>query len=165
MICMNIAEVDLAYIAGFLDGEGCIGYYDASQTSHNRPSYFHAAVNVCNTDPKVIFWLREVTGMGRSHIIRFKDGKRRTAYQWQIGRKQDVIDFLSAIRPYLRVKGEQVDVLLAHLALEADYVKKHGSVTPEIVKSRQAISDMLKKMKRVAISESVETRQVGSPIH
>lgn len=103
--------------------------------------------------------------MGNSCIIKFKDGKRRIAYQWQIGNKLDVIEFLSTIRPYLKVKGEQVDVLLTHLAIEADYVKKHGSVTPEIVKFRQSVSDKLKSMKREVVLESVETRQVESSIH
>jgi hypothetical protein len=162
---MILTEIDKAYIAGFFDGEGCVGYYNASQTSSRRPSYFHASVNICNTDPRVIMWIQEVTGIGVSRITKFKDGKRRWAYQWQIGKKADVIDFLSTIRPYLRVKGEQVDVLLIHLALEAGYVKKHGSVTPEIVKSRQEISDKLKTMKRMVDPESVETRQAGSSIH
>lgn len=162
---MVLTDIDKAYIAGFLDGEGCVGYYNASKTYSHRPSYFHASVSVCNTDPRVIFWFQKVTGMGRSWIIRFKDEKRREAYQWQIGKKSDVIEFLSTVRPYLKVKGEQVDVLLAHLAIEAEYVKKHGSVTPEIVKSRQEISDKLKNMKREVVSESVETRQVESSIH
>ena len=161
----RITEIDKAYIAGFVDGEGSVGYYNAARTYKHRPGYFHASINVCNTDPRVIFWLQEVTGIGSSRVTRFKDGNRRTAYQWQLANKQDVVDFLSTIRPYLRVKGEQVDVLLVHLALEAEYVKKHGSVTPEIVKSRQVISDKLKIMKRAVISEGVETRQVESSIH
>jgi uncharacterized protein YeeX (DUF496 family) len=110
-------------------------------------------------------WLREITGMGQSRVTKFKDGKRRWAYQWQIGKKSEVVEFLSTIRPYLRVKGEQTDVLLIHIAMEATYIKKHGSVTPEIVKSRQEISDTLKSMKRYGVPESVETRQAGSSIH
>lgn len=160
-----LETIDKAYIAGFFDGEGSIGYYNAAKSHKNRLGYFHAAVNISNTDPRVIFWIKEVTGIGRSQIIHFKDGKRRIAYQWQIGKKLDVIEFLSAIRSYLKVKGDQVDILLAHLTQESDYVQKQGSVTPEIVKSRQALSDRLKDMKRMDFSGSVETRQAESSIH
>ena len=162
---MNLTDIDKAYIAGFFDGEGCVGYYNASKINSSRPGYFHVSVSVSNTDPRVIFWIQQVTGLGKSKIIHFRDGKRRIAYQWQIGKKEDVVLFLSTIRSYLRVKGDQVDVVLAHLTMEADYVKKHGSVTPEVVKSRQDVSDILKEMKRAVFLESVETRQVGPSIH
>ena len=162
---VNLTEVDKAYIAGFFDGEGCLGYYNATLINGKRPAYFHASVSICNTDPRVIHWLSEVTGMGRSNITRFADKKRRVAYQWQIGRKADVVQFLTAIRVYLKVKGDQVDVLLAHLEAETMYVKKHGSVTPTIVESRQQIADKLKIMKRMSIPEGVETRHVESFIH
>jgi hypothetical protein len=162
---MNVTEVDKAYLAGFFDGEGCVGYYDAAKSYSHRPAYFHASVSVCNTDPRAILWIKKITGMGKSKIIRFTDGKRRVAYQWQIGKKADILLFLHTIRPYLRVKDTQVDVLLAHLATEDAYTKKHGSVTPEIVESRQHVADQLKKMKRMVFSEGVETRHVESAIH
>jgi len=92
-------------------------------------------------------------------------GKRRTAYQWQISKRSDVIAFLSTIFPYLKVKREQVEILLTHLKLEASYVKKHGSVTPEVVESRQQVVDKLKALKWMDSVESVETRRTEAIIH
>ena len=158
-----LTERDTAYIAGFFDGEGCLGYYDATKTN-NKTAAFHASVSVSNTDPRVIRWMGEVTGIGKAKITVFADKKRRPAYQWQIGRKADVIAFLTTVRPYLKVKRDQTDVLLAHLDAESTYVKRHGSVTPEIVESRQHVADRLKVMKRMTIPEGVETRHVGSSI-
>ena len=163
---MNLlTEMDKAYIAGFFDGEGCVGYYNASQTAKHRPSYFHTSVHVCNIDPCVIKWIADVTGIGRVNILRSRDKTRRTAYQWQIGKKADVLDFLNAIRPYIKVKSAQVETILTHLALEASYIKRHGSVTPEIVVARQHVSDEMKRMKWSTFSESVETRQAEPPVH
>lgn len=161
----DLSEVDTAYIAGFFDGEGCVGYYNASQTQSRRPAYFHISVNICNIDPCVIKWIATVTGIGKAKITRFKDKKRRTAYQWQIGKKADVIIFLNVIRPYLKVKANQVDVVLAHLTLEATYIQRHGSVTPEIVKARQVIADKLKALKWQTFVEDVETGQAESQVH
>lgn len=161
----TLTELDKAYIAGFFDGEGCVGYYNASKTMKNRPSYFHTSVQVCNIDPCVIKWVAETTGVGRCQITRFKDKKRRTAYQWQIGKKADVIVFLNAIRPYLKVKAAQVDMILGHLALESSYVKKHGSVIPERVLARQRVADAMKHLKWSAFSEGVETGQAEPQVH
>ena len=159
-----MTELDKAYLAGIFDGEGCVGYYNATPTSSKRPAYHHAAVIITMTDPRIIQWVKEITGLGKvSSSIKTKP--RRTAYSWCIGKKTDVIAFLSIIRPYLKLKGDQVDVLLAHFALEADYVQRHGSVTPEIVESRQQITDTLKRMKRDIVVEGVETRRAGSSIH
>ena len=146
----SLSEVDKAYIAGLLDGEGCIGYYNASNKSPNRPPYYHASVNICNTDPRPILWLQEVTGIGRSAITTFKDGKRRPAYQWQIGRKKQVQQFLEVVRPYLRIKDKQADVLVTALILESSYTKRHGSVTPEVVAVRRETELALKVLKRAA---------------
>lgn len=161
----NLTEADKGYIAGFLDGEGCVGYYNASKSQKNRPGYFHTSVNICNTDPRVIRWLFDVTGIGKVGRLKTNQTRRRPAYQWQLGRKQDVIEFLTMIHPYLKIKAEQVSVILAHLTLECDYVKKHGSVTPEIVEARQVVSDTLKQLKRMDFPEGVETKQVGPSIN
>lgn len=152
-------------MAGFFDGEGCVGYYDASKTTQNRPSYFHTSVSVSNIDPCVIKWMADATGIGRCSVTRCKDKKRRTAYQWQIGKKADVIVFLNAIRPYLKVKAAQVDIILGHLALESSYEQKHGSVTLEVVAARQIVSDKLKELKWSAFSEGVETGQAEPSVH
>lgn len=161
----TLSELDKAYIAGFFDGEGCVGYYNASKTMKHRPAYFHASVSVSNVDPRVIKWIADTTGVGKCRIMRFKDNKRRTAYQWEIGKKADVIVFLSAIKPYLKVKDAQVNVILCHLALESAYIQKHGSVTPEIVATRQRVADEMKQMKWSVLSEGVETGQAEPQVH
>lgn len=160
----TLSETDKAYLAGLFDGEGCVGYYNASRTSILRPGYFHTSVHICNTYPQVIEWVAAVTGIGRVQST-FRNEKHRTAYQWQLGKKADVIVFLTAIRPYLIVKAAQVDVILSHHQLESSYVQRHGSVTPEIVKSRQITSDMMKLLKRIPFVEGVETGQAGSQVH
>jgi hypothetical protein len=161
----NLTETDKAYIAGIFDGEGCIGYYNAALTYNHRPGYFHASINVCNTDPRVISWLKEVTGIGKVGLLKMNTTRRRQAYQWQLGKRAEIVEFLQTIRPYLKIKSEQVDVLLAHIDMETGYVKHHGSVTTEIVKARQDVSDKLKILKRAVFVEGVETKQAGSLIH
>ncbi len=158
---INLTIADAAYIAGLFDGEGTVGYYNASQSSKNRPGYFHASINITNTDPRPLVWIAEVTGIGKVSLLKMSDasGRRRPAYQWQVGKRHEVIAFLVAVRPYLKIKHDQVDILLTHFELEATYTKKHGSVTSEVVASRQKVADALKVLKRRAFLEGVETVQ------
>lgn len=145
----RLTETDKAYIAGIFDGEGCIGYYNANPNKEGTP-YCHPSVNVTNTDKEVIMWLQEIIGVGRSAVIKFKDGKRRTAYQWQLAKKQQVQEFLEVIRPYLKVKAAQVDVLLDLFTQEIGYVQRHGSVSPEVATLRLKTVEKLKLLKRAA---------------
>lgn len=160
----NTTEADKIYIAGFFDGEGCVGYYNAAKSNPRRPGYFCCHVHVCNIDPRVIRWIHQITCMGRVNVMK-GSGKRRTAYQWQVSKRSNVIAFLSAIIPYLKVKREQAEILLTHLMLESSYVKSHGSVTSEIVESRQQIVDKLKELKWMDSVEGVETRRTETVIH
>jgi len=145
----KISEVDKAYIAGIVDGEGCIGYYNANPDKEGTP-YCHPSINVTNTNKEVIEWLHKITGIGRASEIRFNDGKRRTAYQWQLAKKQQVRQFLEVIRPYLRIKAAQADVLLSLFNQEAGYTKKHGSVSTAVAELRLKTVADLKALKRTA---------------
>jgi len=144
---MNISETDKSYIAGLFDGEGCIGYYNANPNPQGTP-YCHSSVHISNTNQNVIIWVGKITGIGRSSTQKFKDGKRRTAYQWQLSKKAQVREFLEAIRPYLHVKAEQVDTLLELFKKEVGYIKKHGSVSSEVAALRVETVAKLKALKR-----------------
>ena len=158
-----MTERDAAYLAGFFDGEGCIGYYNANPDPEGTP-YYHVSVNIVNTDPRPINWIRELLGFGRAKAVNFADNKRRTAYQWQISKRSEVKTFLDIVRSHLIVKAEQADILLALFELEKGYIKKPGSVSAEVLKHRQEAAVRIKALKRESM-EGVETRRAESLIH
>lgn len=153
---MTLTETDKAYLAGLFDGEGCVGYYNSNPDREGTP-YCCAQLIITMTDESVVRWVQRTLGCGHVSIAVKNDQVRRTAYQWQVSKKAQVRQVLSVIRPYLKVKAAQVDVLLALFNEEASYVMRHGSVSPEIAARRLETVQQLKALKRTTRVEGVET--------
>ena len=98
----NITE--LAYFAGFFDGEGCVAIY--------KKKY---VVSLTNTDVRP---LKKVQEMWGGFINVQKKENRRFAIQdifrWQVY-GHNARPFLEAIRPFVLVKREQIDIYLSVL--------------------------------------------------
>lgn len=160
---MILTETDKAYIAGIIDGEGCIGYYNRG--SHKGVPYHSASVHISMTDPRPIKWLKDKVGYGTVSFVT-KSGNRRNVYSWQLSNQSELKEFLKTIRPFLLLKGDQVDLLFDLWNVEDTLPKGHGSVTPEVVQYRTDIAAKIKTLKTVShIVEGVETRRAESSIH
>lgn len=86
-----------AWIAGFLDGEGCL---DITKKGQCR-------VRATQKHLLPLSRLQEVTGMGSIY-------KDRDAHVWCVSRKKEVFHLLCHVAPYLRTnKGAQAEVILA----------------------------------------------------
>ena len=100
----SITVAELAYFAGFFDGEGCVAAYKRKYV-----------VSLTNCDVRPLARARELWGgyisrqsaTSRPHAI-------RDLWRWQIyGQKSRA--FLEAIRPYTILKREQIDTYLGVL--------------------------------------------------
>lgn len=96
-------ELELAYFAGFFDGEGMMGIYEKSSTY------------VCvfaNTDIRPLSRAHELWGGSLSCQIRAGTrGAIQDMWRLQIN-GHEAAAFLIDVRPYLRLKSEQADVFL-----------------------------------------------------
>lgn len=155
---MKLTDTDKAYFAGLLDGEGCVGYY--ARTSKNV-MYHSASLHICMTDPRPAQWIMGTLRCGRVSFS-LKPGNRKPVYSWQLCNQPEIRQLLMIIRPFLLVKGEQVDVILHLWELEDSDPKR--KLTPAIIKRRQYVADEVKRLKMVG-GEGVETRREGSAIH
>lgn len=99
-------DTDLAYLAGIIDGEGSI----FRRVPLPRRKW---GVEVANTDVGLIEWL---AGLGGRVRVEHRIGGR-TVYHWQVYARRDMVELLTAVRPYMRIKaaraGEALGELLA----------------------------------------------------
>lgn len=108
-------NTDHAWQAGIVDGEGCITI--SRQIRKGRPSpAFRATINVSNTDRRIVDPFRAAWG---GEIYQRKD--QRVHKRWQDSftwhcPDAAVVAFLAAIKPFLRGKGEQADLVLEFIA-------------------------------------------------
>ena len=123
-------SVELAYAAGFFDGEGNISIQRLkSRRRGGRDSYKVVAITM-NTNRRVLEGLKTEFG-GRVYEWRVK-GKPtywQPTFQWHLW-GQDFEAFVTAVRPYLRIKAEVADNALAFVALKRAARAAHHRATP-----------------------------------
>ncbi len=103
------SKLDIAYLAGLFDGEGCI-FISINQEPKYKHSYYSLMVHLSNTDPYLINWIGDTFG-GR--IARSKPGtggKRKVWIWWT--RSQKAGRILKLITPYLKCKKAQAEIAL-----------------------------------------------------
>jgi hypothetical protein len=101
--CSSISDVDAAWAAGFIDGEGYLGTVRAS--GHIQP---RIVAGQCTLEP--LEKLRDVFGgCVYAHKKQRVEWRRFWAWQMQGG---SCLRVALAIRPFLVVKAEQADILI-----------------------------------------------------
>jgi hypothetical protein len=104
-----LSEAQRAYIAGIFDGEGSIATYGKCQ------NHYYFEVIVTNTDIKLINWLKETTGLGSVSKDKPSKLSKKPCYRWSVRRKEEVLQLLKQIAPYLICKKEKAEKVLAYL--------------------------------------------------
>lgn len=104
---VGLSVADLAWAAGFFDGEGCIV---GSRGRTGGAYYFTLMVSVGQVDPRPLEHLRGLFG-GTVQPHRVKTAKVQASSVWTVTGGY-ARNFLNAVEPYLRVKGERARLAL-----------------------------------------------------
>lgn len=133
---VQVGLPDIAYAAGFIDGDGCI------RLKMKPCGTYDVRVQVTSTDWPIIVWLQLRWGGGQYRKVgscRSDNPRWKPMHAWHIV-GQPAVDFLVAILPYLILKKPQ-----ATLAIEAWEQRKptprslrHLGVPLEIRTQREA---------------------------
>lgn len=102
-------KVAWAYLAGIIDGEGCICC--SKRKPANTAVQYCLIVTIVNTDFRLMEWLRENFGGSISKVeckAPYKD-----KYRWY-ARSEDVTSLLTATMPYLVLKREQARLAISY---------------------------------------------------
>ena len=112
----NLNDLEIAYIAGLFDGEGCITIHKGSRIYPNQFGYgknvrYTLNCIISNTDKTVLEKFKEKTGLGIVYTRKDTAKGRRQSYQWILASNQ-AEQFLIALLPYLQIKKAQAIVAL-----------------------------------------------------
>ena len=116
LIVNSLSDVDAAYIAGLLDGEGNISLLRNHSKNPNRknrtPSYV-LRLSINNTFPGIVEWVQMKVGHGRVYLENRSASSRKQSYRWSItGRR--CLGFLREVYPYLKIKKLQAEVAFTY---------------------------------------------------
>ena len=109
-------EIDKAYIAGFVDGDGCITITQRKWKTNNRIGLSYIpVVEISNCDVRVLDWIISKTEGIKIYKSKYVDNRSptfRPQYRLFVGRMLNIEKFLILILPYLKLKKEQAEIVL-----------------------------------------------------
>ena len=111
-------ETDLAWAAGIIDGEGCIGLH---LVTTNTGKCYVLRITVVNTDIRMLEELKRIFGIGS--IAARGRGKPHWKDQWYwLVCSKKAEEVLREVEPYLVSKRDQAEIAL----LSRRYMGRHG---------------------------------------
>jgi hypothetical protein len=111
-IITNQTEVEKAYLAGIIDGEGCIYIGNFSANKKTNQCYFHTLITVTSTDESLITWLKEKFGGFIRQYTKNQMAKncKKIPYTWNLTGK--AIDHVcDSVFDYIVIKKEQIKIM------------------------------------------------------
>lgn len=116
---MNLTDIQKGYIAGLIDGEGCIGLYK----SHNKIS---PRLSIGMTDYNVLKWIQSLLG---GNIIKHHRQYKTDSDCWNYVMPISVMrKLLPVIESYMKVKQVNAQLMITYLSYfkEADRLSCMG---------------------------------------
>src|SRR3990167_9987731 len=95
----NTITTEIAYIAGFFDGEGCILIKHANQGGNS----YYVIAHITNTNELILGMVKNLFG---GNIRVQEKGRNKKVFSWSIS-TSEAVDFLKTIEPFLNEKQEQ----------------------------------------------------------
>lgn len=140
-------ELSLQYMAGFVDGEGCVCIHEnraySARTSCRAPRVV-LQLNVANCHLRVLQQMQKQFGGNiRTHLDKYNPNAR-TSYRWCLS-EQAAAGLLEQLLPYLVVKRE-----VAELAIRLGHLKAANSSRRGVKRHRLTLEEA---EERIAIAK------------
>ena len=157
------SEIDWARLAAFIDGEGCIGirkrtWQKPDRVGKSSPAYVVTVV-ICNTDPRLITWLKDTFQIGTVFCRDFKNpgesskyNHPRPCYVWESQARAGQW-LLEGCLPFFVMKKDQAQICLEMRATYSDHrggSKHHLSLA--VLSSREELKQKLHNEKQRTIT-------------
>ena len=121
MVNNNIPMIDLAYIAGFIDGEGCLHIYKLKIGGNRKTISYGTKIVISNTKLPILEWIQSLFGGFIQKVLRSNENEKwADSYLLHIQTK-DSYKLLSLVYPYLKLKKSQADIFFKFLKLRESF--------------------------------------------
>lgn len=89
----NPTTIDMAWLAGLYEGEGCVVWKTTKRNS--------SAISLSMTDEDIVRRIHDLTGIGTVVILKPRKDHHKAAWRWSVNKQEDVHIFLNAVLPFL----------------------------------------------------------------
>ena len=111
---MSISETDIAYICGWLDGEGCFSIYKQKRKGMMAGFDYTPSMSFSNTDKKVVLWVMGKLNIAETKSKPYKDrnmASGKTLWSVKITKYSELIRILPLLTKLITKKVE-AEILL-----------------------------------------------------
>jgi len=124
----------MAWVAGVVDGEGCLDYTCAARTVRLRVKMTHLTT---------IKKLKQVTGVG--NVRTYQTGNDRRVWEWCVVGREELQRLLCALLPYSVTKLREIEAVLAFFVTSP----LHPGVpySPRELRARDRLYKRLRRLK------------------
>lgn len=123
----EISTEDLAYVAGIIDGEGCIALWKNRETRYRKAISVTPGIGLGMTDSLIIDFIYANFGGCISHSQ--PKGNRKLVTQYSINSRKELKKLLTSILPYLRLKKQQAKLVLEFIEIREKKRKNNHTFT------------------------------------
>lgn len=146
-----IDEIDIAYCAGIVDGEGSIVIGKGKQRVGNGYAY-EVLVSVHMMDAYVPKFLAECFGGKTKETSVSHDNRKGDAAYYYHANGSRARVFLTMILPFLKIKSKQAEIAL-YLQNKLSSNPNGKRVTPKMAHERESLRLMIQDLKRTPVNE------------
>ena len=109
----NLSKEDASYIAGLIDGEGCLSLLSQEYGSHEGMS-ITPSIQVAMASEKTIDYLVKKTGLDKKSERFHEKENLKNQWVYRLHSRKDVLSLLTQISPYLIEKKDQADKIIEY---------------------------------------------------
>lgn len=143
----TLRETEWAYLAGLIDGEGCLFISKQQFKQCVYPSY-RAHLIVGMTNKSVIDYIHSLVDAGNVYFTKSKSEKYMHKYRWEVTANVDISKILNNILPFLIVKKAEAETMLDFVSSDFTFKKGPGRSRPiSIVKAQDGFYRRLMDLK------------------
>ncbi len=105
----EISELDIAYMAGIVDGDGCI-------CQRKTGSYGYYSLTINNTSKPLMDWIEDKFGAGGvNKERRTRPANHKRVYTYLVAAQKELFEMIKRFEPYLIVKKDKARECLEFL--------------------------------------------------
>jgi hypothetical protein len=145
---ISLTPIQLAWLAGITDGEGCIHIHKtkANPKKGEITTKYCLRLRIAMTSRETIKHIQTIVGFGNFYTRKPQKKTYRTQYAWEASSLQ-ASAFLMMILPYMVTKKEEAQLGIEYMEIPRVFCMKQG-ISPKILQKRQRIYYALKEQKR-----------------
>ncbi len=157
--------LDLAYIAGLMDGEGsyCILKSETEETlrqTHRKSPVHYCVIRIGMVQREPMEFIYKTFGFGyvRDEGVRKDRPTYQAMYRWTIHKKEHVLDVCESLLPYSKVKKAQIENMIEFLkGWKIPFNKKLG-IDPEELLRRERHWQIARELNAVGAAATTKSQ-------